>query len=75
MVVILSEFELLLYCLNLLGLDLCVMNFGGGNILVKVRMKDYLMGEDVDVLWVKGLGGDFGSIKFDGFFMFYMSKL
>ncbi len=71
----LSEPELLLYRSNLLGSDLRVTNFGGGNTSAKVRMKDYLTGEDVDVLWVKGSGGDLGSIKLDGFSTLYMSKL
>ncbi|MCE4552978.1 bifunctional rhamnulose-1-phosphate aldolase/short-chain dehydrogenase [Pelomonas cellulosilytica] len=71
----LSEPELLLYRSNLLGSDLRVTNFGGGNTSAKVRMKDYLTGEDVDVLWVKGSGGDLGSIKLDGFSTLYMNKL
>jgi len=70
-----SEPELLLYRSNLLGSDLRVTNFGGGNTSAKVRMKDYLTGEDVEVLWVKGSGGDLGSIKLDGFSTLYMSKL
>lgn len=71
----LSEPELLLYRSNLLGSDLRVTNFGGGNTSAKVRMKDYLTGQDVDVLWVKGSGGDLGSIKLDGFSTLYMDKL
>ena len=71
----LSEPELLLYRSNLLGSDLRVTNFGGGNTSAKVRMKDYLSGQDVEVLWVKGSGGDLGSIKLDGFSTLYMDKL
>jgi rhamnulose-1-phosphate aldolase/alcohol dehydrogenase len=71
----LSEPELLLYRSNLLGSDLRVTNFGGGNTSAKVRMKDYLTGQDVEVLWVKGSGGDLGSIKLDGFSTLYMDKL
>ncbi|MCE4537681.1 bifunctional rhamnulose-1-phosphate aldolase/short-chain dehydrogenase [Pelomonas sp. P7] len=70
-----SEPELLLYRSNLLGSDLRVTNFGGGNTSAKVKMKDYLTGEEVEVLWVKGSGGDLGSIKLDGFSTLYMSKL
>ncbi|MDR7268956.1 rhamnulose-1-phosphate aldolase/alcohol dehydrogenase [Pelomonas saccharophila] len=70
-----SEPELLLYRSNLLGSDLRVTNFGGGNTSAKVKMRDHLSGEDVDVLWVKGSGGDLGSIKLDGFSTLYMDKL
>ncbi|MFG6442974.1 bifunctional rhamnulose-1-phosphate aldolase/short-chain dehydrogenase [Roseateles sp. LKC17W] len=71
----LSEPELLLYRSNLLGSDLRVTNFGGGNTSAKVTMRDHLTGEDVQVLWVKGSGGDLGSIKLDGFSTLYMDKL
>ena len=71
----LSEPELLLYRSNLLGSDLRVTNFGGGNTSAKVTMRDHLTGEDVEVLWVKGSGGDLGSIKLDGFSTLYMDKL
>ena len=52
----------LLYRSNLLGSDLRITNFGGGNTSAKVTHKDPLSGEDVQVLWVKGSGGDIGSI-------------
>ena len=71
----LSEPELLLYRSNLLGSDLRVTNFGGGNTSAKVSMRDHLTGENVAVLWVKGSGGDLGSIKLDGFSTLYMDKL
>ncbi|MGQ3053159.1 MAG: bifunctional rhamnulose-1-phosphate aldolase/short-chain dehydrogenase [Roseateles sp.] len=71
----LTEPELLLYRSNLLGSDLRVTNFGGGNTSAKVMMRDHLTGEDVEVLWVKGSGGDLGSIKLDGFSTLYMAKL
>ena len=71
----LSEPELLLYRSNLLGSDLRVTNFGGGNTSAKVTMRDHLTGDDVEVLWVKGSGGDLGSIKLDGFSTLYMDKL
>ncbi|MET0265013.1 MAG: class II aldolase/adducin family protein, partial [Duganella sp.] len=70
-----SEPELLLYRSNLLGSDLRITNFGGGNTSAKVMMDDPLSGEQVEVLWVKGSGGDLGSIKLDGFSTLYMSKL
>ena len=71
----LSEPELLLYRSNLLGSDLRITNFGGGNTSAKIDMVDPLSGEQVEVLWVKGSGGDLGSIKLDGFSTLYMSKL
>ena len=71
----LSEEQRLLYRSNLLGSDLRITNFGGGNTSAKVVMKDPLTGETVEVLWVKGSGGDIGSMKLDGFSTLYMSKL
>ena len=70
-----SEPELLLYRSNLLGSDLRITNFGGGNTSAKVMMADPLSGEQVEVLWVKGSGGDLGSIRLDGFSTLYMDKL
>jgi rhamnulose-1-phosphate aldolase/alcohol dehydrogenase len=70
-----SEPELLLYRSNLLGSDLRITNFGGGNTSAKVMMEDPLTGAQVEVLWVKGSGGDLGSIKIDGFSTLYMDKL
>jgi rhamnulose-1-phosphate aldolase/alcohol dehydrogenase len=70
-----SEPELLLYRSNLLGSDLRITNFGGGNTSAKVPMTDPLTGQQTEVLWVKGSGGDLGSIKMDGFSTLYMDKL
>ncbi|MRV76212.1 bifunctional rhamnulose-1-phosphate aldolase/short-chain dehydrogenase [Duganella sp. FT92W] len=70
-----SEPELLLYRSNLLGSDLRITNFGGGNTSAKVSMTDPLTGQQAEVLWVKGSGGDLGSIKMDGFSTLYMDKL
>ena len=70
-----GEAELLLYRSNLLGADLRITNFGGGNTSAKVRQKDPLTGKDVTVLWVKGSGGDLGSMKRDGFATLYLDKL
>jgi len=67
--------QLLLYRSNLLGSDLTVTNFGGGNTSAKLQGKDPLTGENVDVLWVKGSGGDIGSMKLDGFSTLYQSRL
>lgn len=70
-----SEAELLLYRSNLLGGDLTVTNFGGGNTSAKITEADPLTGEQVPVLWVKGSGGDIGSMKLDGFSTLYQAKL
>src|ERR1700677_1683584 len=70
-----SDVELLLYRSNLLGSDLTVTNFGGGNTSGKTAEKDPLTGETVRVLWVKGSGGDIGSMKRDGFATLYPEKL
>ncbi len=66
--------ERLLYRSNLLGSDLTVTNFGGGNTSAKLMEKDPLTGEQVAVLWVKGSGGDIGSMKLDGFSTLYLDK-
>ena len=71
----LSPEALLLYRSNLLGSDLTVTNFGGGNTSAKIDQQDPLTGETVKVLWVKGSGGDIGSMKLDGFSTLYLDKL
>lgn len=70
-----SESERLLYRSNLLGSDKRITNYGGGNTSAKVMEKDPLGGGTVEVLWVKGSGGDVGTIKLDGFATLYMDKL
>jgi rhamnulose-1-phosphate aldolase/alcohol dehydrogenase len=70
-----SEPELLLYRSHLLGSDKRITNYGGGNTSAKAMEKDPLTGEEVKVLWVKGSGGDVGTIKLDGFATLYQSKL
>lgn len=70
-----SEPERLVYRSNVLGSDKRVTNYGGGNTSSKIWQKDPLTGEDVEVLWVKGSGGDSASIKLDGFATLYMDKL
>lgn len=71
----LDEPELLRYRSNLLGSDLRITNFAGGNTSSKVRETDPLTGESVEVLWVKGSGGDLGSMKRAGFATLYQEKL
>nr|WP_134494918.1 bifunctional rhamnulose-1-phosphate aldolase/short-chain dehydrogenase [Microvirga pakistanensis] len=71
----LDEPGLLLYRSNLLGADKRITNYGGGNTSAKVVETDPLTGEQVEILWVKGSGGDVGTIKLDGFATLYMDKL
>jgi rhamnose utilization protein RhaD (predicted bifunctional aldolase and dehydrogenase)/NAD(P)-dependent dehydrogenase (short-subunit alcohol dehydrogenase family) len=66
---------LLRYRSNLLGSDLRITNFGGGNTSSKLEGTDPLDGEKKEVLWVKGSGGDLGSIKVEGFATLYMEKV
>jgi rhamnulose-1-phosphate aldolase/alcohol dehydrogenase len=70
-----TEPEKLLYRSNLLGSDKRITNYGGGNTSAKVTEVDPLTGQPVQVLWVKGSGGDVGSIRMDGFATLYMDKL
>lgn len=67
--------ELLRYRSNLLGSDLRITNFGGGNTSSKIEEIDPLDGEEKTVLWVKGSGGDLGSIQRSGFATVYLDKL
>jgi len=71
----LDEPELLRYRSNLLGSDLRITNFAGGNTSSKIKDIDPLTGEPVEVLWVKGSGGDLGSIKRTGFATLYQDRL
>ncbi len=71
----LDEPELLRYRSNLLGADLRITNFGGGNTSSKVTQADPLTGHATEVLWVKGSGGDLGTIQRRGFATLYMEKL
>ena len=66
---------LLRYRSNLLGSDLRITNFGGGNTSSKLEGTDPLDGQKKEVLWVKGSGGDLGSIKVEGFATLYMDKV
>ena len=71
----LDEPELLRYRSNLLGSDLRITNFGGGNTSSKLVSADPITGDPVKVLWVKGSGGDLGSIKRAGFATLYLERL
>ena len=71
----LDEPERLRYRSNLLGSDLRITNFGGGNTSSKIAQVDPLDGKTKEILWVKGSGGDLGSIKRSGFATLYLDKL
>jgi len=71
----LDEPDLLRYRSNLLGADLRITNFGGGNTSSKIVQPDPLTGQPTDVLWVKGSGGDLESIKRTGFATLYQEKV
>jgi len=71
----LDEPELLRYRSNLLGSDLRITNFAGGNTSSKIEELDPLTGQSAKVLWVKGSGGDLGSIRRGGFATLYQEKL
>ncbi|MFZ4507955.1 MAG: bifunctional rhamnulose-1-phosphate aldolase/short-chain dehydrogenase [Fimbriimonas sp.] len=67
--------DLLIYASNLLGSDPRITNFGGGNTSSKIFDVDPLTGEEVEVLWVKGSGGDLGMAKRNGFASLYQAKV
>jgi rhamnose utilization protein RhaD (predicted bifunctional aldolase and dehydrogenase)/NAD(P)-dependent dehydrogenase (short-subunit alcohol dehydrogenase family) len=71
----LDEPELLRYRSNLLGSDLRITNFAGGNTSSKITETDPLTSQPVQVIWVKGSGGDLGSMKRAGFATLYLDKL
>src|SRR5437762_10904677 len=70
-----DQLALLRYRSNLLGADLRITNFGGGNTSSKFEARDPLTGERVRVMAVKGSGGDLGSIGTSGFAVLYLEKL
>ncbi len=71
----LSEPELLRYRSNLLGSDLRITNYAGGNTSAKVTQPDPLDDSPKQVLWVKGSGGDLGTMTLQGFATLYLEKL
>ena len=70
-----DEVALLLYRSNILGADLRITNYGGGNTSCKTIEKDPLTGQDTEVMWIKGSGGDIGSLKRSGLAALYMERL
>ncbi|HCN83696.1 MAG TPA: bifunctional rhamnulose-1-phosphate aldolase/short-chain dehydrogenase, partial [Sphingobacteriaceae bacterium] len=70
-----DEVALLIYRSNLLGADLRLTNYGGGNTSCKAMAKDPLTGEETEVMWVKGSGGDIGTLKKSGLAALYVDRL
>jgi len=70
-----DEVALLVYRSNLLGADLRLTNYGGGNTSCKVVSKDPLTQKQVEVMWVKGSGGDLGTMKKEGLAALYLDRL
>ena len=70
----LNQLNQLIYRSNLLGSDLSITNFGGGNTSSKILQRDPITKERENILYVKGSGGDLGSIKENGFASLYFDK-
>lgn len=70
-----DEVALFLYRSNILGADLRITNFGGGNTSCKTIEKDPLNGKDTEVMWVKGSGGDIGTLTRKGIAGLYTDRL
>lgn len=70
-----DEVGLLIYRSNLLGADLRLTNYGGGNTSCKVISKDPITGKDAEVMWIKGSGGDLGTLKKSGLAALYAERL
>jgi len=70
-----DEVALLIYRSNLLGADLRLTNYGGGNTSCKAMAKDPLTGTSTEVMWVKGSGGDLGTLKKSGLAALYVDRL
>jgi rhamnulose-1-phosphate aldolase/alcohol dehydrogenase len=70
-----DEVALLIYRSNLLGADLRLTNYGGGNTSCKLMERDPLTGLETEVMWVKGSGGDLGTLKKSGLAALYTDRL
>jgi rhamnulose-1-phosphate aldolase/alcohol dehydrogenase len=70
-----DEVGLLVYRSNLLGADLRLTNYGGGNTSCKAMAKDPLTGQQTEVMWVKGSGGDLASMQRNGLAALYVDRL
>ena len=70
-----NQVDLLLYRSNILGADLRVTNYGGGNTSCKTMETDPLTGEEIKVMWIKGSGGDIGTLKRSGLAGLHLDRL
>ena len=70
-----DQVSLFLYRSNILGEDLRITNYGGGNTSCKTIEKDPITNQDVEVMWIKGSGGDIGTLKRDGIAGLYNQRL
>lgn len=70
-----DEVGLLIYRSNLLGADLRLTNYGGGNTSCKVMSRNPITEEAVEVMWVKGSGGDLGTLTHSGLAALYVDRL
>ncbi|HLL94298.1 MAG TPA: hypothetical protein VK404_04915 [Spirosoma sp.] len=69
------EVALLIYRSNMLGADLRLTNYGGGNTSCKAMASDPLTGQPTEVMWVKGSGGDIGTLTRSGLAALYVDRL
>ncbi|MGX7686843.1 bifunctional aldolase/short-chain dehydrogenase [Flectobacillus roseus] len=70
-----DEVALFIYRSNMLGADLRLTNYGGGNTSVKLKDVDPLTGQETDIMWIKGSGGDIGTLKKSGCAALYVDRL
>ena len=70
-----DQVDLFLYRSNILGADLRITNFGGGNTSCKTIEKDPITNKEVEVMWIKGSGGDIGTLKRNGIAGLYNQRL
>ncbi|HAS19854.1 MAG TPA: bifunctional rhamnulose-1-phosphate aldolase/short-chain dehydrogenase, partial [Flavobacteriaceae bacterium] len=70
-----DQVKLFLYRSNILGADLRITNYGGGNTSCKTIEKDPLTSEEVEVMWIKGSGGDIGTLTRSGIAGLYTERL
>jgi rhamnose utilization protein RhaD (predicted bifunctional aldolase and dehydrogenase) len=70
-----DEVGLLIYRSNLLGADLRLTNYGGGNTSCRAMSKDPITGKETEVMWIKGSGGDIGTLKKSGLAALYLDRL
>lgn len=70
-----DEIALFIYRSNILGADLRITNYGGGNTSVKLMLQDPLTKQDAEIMYVKGSGGDIGTLTKGGCAGLYVDKL